>query len=208
MPGIVNDGNPRWEQFRAWIMPSYDAVSLFLIAVTFILLFVLPTGFREDFLRITFWKTPFSYSFALVCAGGLWFCLFHAFSWRKKADWEKTLMALFAMGTNAAVGIRCGFDLLQGQIGLSAVFPVVNILAGLLLIYELGLFGEDAISENNVQPVDLAIGLIPLLLVFAYCQVFLRLNWPMTFSVCIAYSSFAHHLLHGLLKRFWNVFGD
>lgn len=192
-------------------MPCYDETTLFLVAATCILLLVMPTGLRTDLLGVVRSagetdKAPFFVlMWAAVFAGGIVLCTYHAFARREKTVLEKNIMAGFAMASNGAAGVLCGMEMLRESAGAAVIFPVVNILAGVLLIYEMTFVSDKTICDGNASLSDLAAGSVALGMVFYYCQVHERLIWPMTFSICVAYCTLVHRMFVWAVGAGWKV---
>jgi hypothetical protein len=124
---------------------------------------------------------------------GLGFSVFHAFSRRAKGEIAKLSMAVFAMVTNVAAGAFLAVGRMNGSIQGGRWLAVINIVAAVLLVYQVGFFEDRVVSDEDATPRDLLVGLLALSVLFFLFDVVRHLPWPLTFSLCVAYSSFVHH---------------
>jgi len=190
--------------FLRWVKPSYDEVALLLMSVTSMALFVVDAGLRHQIAGL--FSAPerpgpgYFLMWAGVLLGGMALSVFHAFSSRPKTPTEKTWMGAFAMATNGIAGIACGMELFSGQWHWTAIFPLWNILSGVVLLYLMALAPEDAVTDENAALSDILFGLAVLSCLFAYCQYSAHLNWAITFSVCVAYSTSLNQPLRNILR--------
>jgi hypothetical protein len=139
------------------------------------------------------WRGGFLYViFAVHIIGGAVVSLYHAFGKGEKDLISKWLMAIFALFVNGVAGVFAGTEMLADYTGAMAMFPIVNIVTGSLLIYQVGLSPEDCITDEDATGWDLVIGLISLIIIYAYLELRFELSWAVEFSVCIAYASLFH----------------
>ena len=107
-------------------------------------------------------------------------------------------MAGLAMGANGTAGIACGMELMPQGWTLAAVIPAWNIAASVLLLYQMGtVSSEQVISDEDATLHQVAVATGWLLALFVICEWYLKLTWPMTFSVSTAYASFSGRLFRG-----------
>ena len=193
-------------RLRRWLMPSYAEPALFLTAVTCLLLLASDASLRQQLGGLF---TAGRYSdegvgellmWAGVVGGGLALSLFHAFSSRPKSGMEKTLMAAFAMAVNGIAGVRCGVEVLGSAHGWQAIFPIWNISSSLLLLYQIGLIEDDAVTDDNAMLMEIAVGTLVLAMLFAYCRFVAGFTWAMTLSVCVAYATSVDRILRQLSR--------
>ena len=186
-----------------WLKPSFDENTLFMMSATCLaLLFTddtlaaqIQTLFSDEdqpVLYFLIWGALIALGFALSL--GRVFV-----SWPKTAT-EKYLMGIFALAVNGIAGVLCGIELAENFQGWQVVFPVWNIICGLLLIYLLGLGPEDCVTDDAFDRKELAFSLPILTSLFIVCHEMMQLSWAMTFSICIAYSTSVDHIFHGLMR--------
>jgi hypothetical protein len=183
-----------YREKAGWLIPTYDELSLFLMAITFILLCVGNSQSRGwirhffsqvDDLRI--------YILVLLFLAGLGLSLYHVFTRREKTILEKRLMMLFAVLTNAGAGIISGWYVLKNSDvnDWQLVFPIWNVINGalLLLMLRFKIVDEECISDRDATPVQIFLGLTAVLVIFALCNYVFKLYWAITFSICIVYTT-------------------
>jgi len=165
-----------------FLVPTYDKLSLFLMAVTLILLY-LANGQTES----TTYRTIFSLVLIFLVV------LFSQLSTsRKTSDFKKKVMLFFAVLTNAITGIIAGIYLLSTSVfRWLLVFPIWNIINGVLmfLMVSLRVIDEECISDRKATVVDIILGLAAVLVIFIVCNYVFKLYWAITFSICIVYTT-------------------
>lgn len=177
-----------------WLIPTYDELSLFLMAVTFILLCTgnnqIRISIRRFFSQVDDLRVFLP---VLLFLAGMGLSLYHVFTRREKTIFEKRLMMLFAVLTNAGTGIIAGWFVLKSNDAHNwqLVFPIWNIINGvlLLLMLRLKIIDEDCISNRDAAPTQIILGLIAVLIIFVLCNYVLKLYWAITFSICIVYTT-------------------
>lgn len=100
----------------AWFRPLYDELTIYVISLTCVLLTISHPEFFEGYCRAwnsvhgkeTGWLLAIS-ALALAC---IILSLYHVVVKREKENWEKTIMASFAMAANGVAGIVGGKELL------------------------------------------------------------------------------------------------
>ncbi len=179
--------------FLRWVKPSYDEVSLLLMSATSVALLVVDSGLRHQIAGL--FAEPgkpgpgYFLMWAAVIVGGLGLSVFHAFSSRPKTPLEKTWMGAFAMATNGIAGVACGMELFDEQWHGWSLFPLWNIISGVVLLYLMALAPQDAVIDDNAAMPEIVLGITVLSCIFAYCQYSAHMSWALTFSVCVAYST-------------------
>lgn len=185
------------------LFPRYNELALFLMSISFILVF-----FAYDKLQITlekFFVDHFDLRWCLllvILALGILFSLYHVFTERRKEDFEKYIMLVFAVFVNAFSGIAAGihiltraFDALQEDASviqlapaiILMLFPLWNITNGvwLLIMLRLHIIDEQNITDENATLFQVLFGSMILLLVFFFCHTIFELHWTLTFSICV-----------------------
>ncbi len=180
---------------RTWVLPSFDETALFLMAVTCLWLLALSPPLRlgiENAVRdneLTGWL----YVILGWASVGLAFALYHAFVRRPKSFISKTSMAVFALVTNVVAGLLMGLGRFTGEIPGSRTLAMINIGSAVLLTYQIALNDQAVISDGDATFADLALGLAVLAPLFYYFSVYKHTPWPLTFSLCVSYSTLIHH---------------
>jgi len=184
--------NPKQRgRFESLLLPQFDEGSLFTMSYLCILLFAVnssPTEwnlndlrFNEDSLKGILILIPF--------LSGMFLCIYHAFSDRRKTNLEKKLMMIFAAFINGFAGIWAGTYLLVHEIySWYGIFPIWNIITGYILLASIRTtdIEEDIISDENIGLGQLLITTLFTTVLFVMCFHVWNINWAATFSICIA----------------------
>jgi hypothetical protein len=177
-----------------FLVPTYDKLSLFLMAVTWILIYVVNNQLNETiqtFLITQHWSLTI-YVLTMPAAF-LIIGIYQIFIKREKTDFEKTMLLWFAIVTNfltgtiAAVYIIKNTEVYNWQI----IFPVWNIVNAvvLYLMMDFDLIDENCIVERQVTPVQIVLGLAATVVIVLICNYVFKLHWAITFSICIVYTT-------------------
>lgn len=184
--------DPRNPISRLFI-PRYNEIALFLMSLAFVLIFCtdaeLRAGSHDLFFEEKF--DPRIYiAFGLFVAG-IVFSLYHVFTTRQKSDWEKMAMLFFAVIVNVVSGIAAGMHMLKDSHGFLMLFPVWNIINGvlLLLMYKFHIVDESSIVDDNAAPFQVVLGSIVIVTALVVCRFFFEMYWATTFSICVSYAT-------------------
>jgi hypothetical protein len=192
------------ERKHRFFIPYYDETTLFVMGVTFILLFLSSKTMRADLHKLIVHDFDVRIIICLLFfVVGMVFSILHAFSKREKNIGEKAAMLLFAVFVSAGTGIYAGRHMLETSVGWLIIFPIWNIINGvlLLLMLRMKVIGIDCISDSNAAGGQISLGLIAAIIIFICCQYFFKLHWAITYSICIAYTT-------SLDKAVQSVFGQ
>jgi DNA-directed RNA polymerase subunit RPC12/RpoP len=191
-PDSPDDMTDIFEEKLGFLIPNYDELSLFLMAVVFVVLYFASSKLQTDvtafLMRLDMWRRVI---YVALFSLGMSLCLYHVFTSRKKTYAEKGIMLLFAITVNAATGFIAGFYMLKECPGWLLVFPVWNILnsALIILMQYVNLFDESHISDRDATIPQVIIGLIAILIIFFLCNNTFKLHWAITYSICIIYTT-------------------
>jgi hypothetical protein len=189
---IPDDITEVYEENPGFLIPTYDELSLFLMAVTFIILYFTNGKIRTDItwflMGLDIWRR---YIYVGLFLASILLCLYHVFTSRKKTDFEKGIMLLLAVTVNAATGIVAGIYMIKESPGWLLLFPIWNIINGALLILMLrcNIIDEQCIADRDATAIQIILGLIAVLVIFAFCNYVFKLHWAITFSICIIYAT-------------------
>jgi hypothetical protein len=177
-----------------WFIPTYDELSLFLMAATLILLYAMNAPMREQiYYSMTKVHDVRVYAIAVFFLCGLCLSIYHIFTTREKTDFEKKVMLFFAVLTNAGTGILSGWYVIKTSIvhDWLLVFPIWNIVNSVLMLLMLRteIINEQGISDRNATMAQVAIGLASVFIMFIFCNFVFHLYWAITFSICIVYTT-------------------
>jgi hypothetical protein len=192
--GSPDDIAELYREKAGWLIPTYDELSLFLMAVTLILLYVANIPMRE---QIHKWMARhhdiWVYIVAAAFLCGLGLSIYHVFTTRNKTDLEKWGMLIFAVLTNAGTGIIAGTYIIRNidTTNWPIIFPIWNIVNSVLLLLMLRfrIIDEECISDRDANATEVIIGLVAVLIIFVFCNYVFKLHWAITFSICIIYTT-------------------
>ena len=181
-----------YEEKLGFFIPTYDELSLFLMAIMLITLYLTNSVMRDETIgfamRLDAWRLGIYLALFLVA---MFLCLFHVFTPRKKTDAEKGIMLLFAVTMNAASGIVAGLYLWEHSRGWLLIFPVWNIINSALLVLMVwfNIIDERCIADRDATAKQVILGLIAVFVIFIFCNYIFKLHWAITFSICIIYTT-------------------
>jgi len=181
-----------YKESSGFLIPTYDELSMFLIAVTLILLPAFNGHTREQLWRFIMHIDDLRiYLVIVILFAGLCLCLYHPFTTREKSVPEKWLMLVLAVLANAGIGIAAGAYMLKRTVGWLIIFPLWNIMNGLLLLLMLRfkIIDESCIADRDATPFQIAFGFIAVVIIFIICNFIYQLYWAITFSICIVYTT-------------------
>jgi DNA-directed RNA polymerase subunit RPC12/RpoP len=183
-----------YREKTGWFIPTYDELSLFLMAATFILLGATNATMREQIQKLMMKSNDVRiYFLAVIFLCGMGLSIYHIFTTREKNNYEKMAMLFFAVAANAATGIISGWYVIKSSDvhNWQLVFPIWNIVNGalLLLMLRLRIIDESCISDRDATLVQIILGLVAVLIIFVFCNYVFKLHWAITFSICIIYTT-------------------
>ena len=185
---------------------QYNEVTAFLTALSCLLISLTRPEFREFFVSFFLGDSTDKYSnsfliIAILAFIGFVMSIYHIFSTRLKNFVDITAMGIFIMLTNGLVGILAGIEILPKQISLLSIFPIWNILTGILLLYQMSTVNFH-ISDENSHYAEIIICSIALVIIFVYSEINLHLSWVMALSSTLFYSSLINQIISTLLNYF------
>ncbi|MCJ7730365.1 MAG: hypothetical protein MUO27_10885, partial [Sedimentisphaerales bacterium] len=149
-----------WGEKPGWLIPTYDELSLFLMAATLILLYATNAPMREQIYKLmTKVHDGRVFVIAVLFLCGLCLSIYHIFTTREKTDSEKNLMLLFAVLANAGTGIVSAWYVIKSSAVHNwwLVFPIWNIVNSvlLLLMLRIRIINEKCISDRDATLVQI-----------------------------------------------------
>jgi DNA-directed RNA polymerase subunit RPC12/RpoP len=194
-----------------FLIPTYDKLSLFLTAMTMLLLLLtnhhwIHPAKEKDWID-SFVSRNIDYRI-ILCFAPIIFISVVGFLWQVATS-PKTALLLFAVLTNAAVGFISGrYVIKNGDAhNWQLIFPVWNIINSALLIVMLRfkIINEECISDRKATSVQIILGMVAVFVIFALCNYVFKLYWAITFSICIIYTTSFDRALQNILPGFYNV---
>jgi DNA-directed RNA polymerase subunit RPC12/RpoP len=180
-----------------FLIPTYDMLSLLLMALTFILLFITNSQmrvFEPDANKVIPQTESLIYSaklFMLIAIVPTFF-MFRICS-QTDADLKKQIMLFFAVMINAYSGIIAGIHVISNIADSNwlLIFPIWNIVNSLLMLsmFYMEVIDEECISDRKITLFRFCLGLIAILGIFFVCNYIFKLYWAITYSICIIYTT-------------------
>ena len=188
------------------IGPTYDKLSLFLMAFTLIILFITNTAMQGQVYKVTmlffnhiadfdianwslFYNDNNLFDLFFVVAsfafflGGFGLSIYNIYAKREKTKIEREMMLGFASITNYCTAIAVGFYMFKNTTGWLIIFPIWNLINAGLMMY------NASISDREASDPQLIIGILSVLLISTVCNFVFQLYWPITFSICLVYTT-------------------
>jgi DNA-directed RNA polymerase subunit RPC12/RpoP len=178
-----------------FLVPAYDKLSLFLMAVTWILLYAVNSHLRGPihayFIEAHNWKVTvmvLSIPVTILIMG-----IYQVFTKREKSDEERAIMLYFAIATNVFTGIIAAVYIIKNTEVHSwqLIFPVWNIVNAVVLYLMLvaNCIDENCIIDRQPTPAQIILGLVATIIIVLVCNYVFKLHWAITFSICIIYTT-------------------
>jgi hypothetical protein len=191
-----------------WLVPTYDKLSLFLMAVTWILLFIMNNKLNktiQNFLLARNW--PLTIYVLTMPAIFLVIGVYQIFIKREKSDFEKTMMLWFAIVTNVLTGIFAAVYIIENADvrNWQIIFPMWNLANAVILYLMLvaDVIDENCIIDREAKPVQVVFGIVATVTIILFCNYVLKLHWAITFSICIVYTTSFDRALQNILPGFY-----
>ncbi len=190
-----------------FFIPTYDFMSLLLPAMTWILLYITNSQMREwmrngiiklssisEILLIVFFPLLLLLAaFLFIFVAVIPFQALLAAEIGETIDFKKKIMMFFAVLVNAGSGILIGIYVLRSSIKPAwlIIFPIWNIINCVLLLLMMlfKIIDEECMSPREVTPFRVTFGLLSLLIILSFSNYVFKLDWAITLSICIVYTT-------------------
>lgn len=191
--------------YRKVFEPTFDELTLFVLAYTCILLIgantynLIKSGEIHQNMNGLVAFLPVT-----IIVVGIALSLHHAFSKRKKERLEKQIMFLFASFVSGFAGIWGGTYLLSNSEKWSwiLVFPVLNIVSSYLILGSKNrVLDERCIDDRNVTITEVAVSAAIVTVAFLITAKYLHYHWAATLSICVAYGTNLNRVIINILLR-------
>jgi hypothetical protein len=184
------------------LIPKYSEISLYLTALTFVLLFLTNRDIGDilfDFCFDDLGGVVFFFVFFMGLVSSFYFAVSDVVT----PKFIKSSMLLFVISTNLGVAVYGGLYILENLEGFLIVFPVLNMINAflMLLLLRMQVINEESISNENARPREILVGSVSLVILFVFSQYLLRNFWAVTFSLCLTYSSMINDFVTRLFFR-------
>jgi hypothetical protein len=197
---IYEDSDESIELFRerlGFLIPTYDSLSVFLMAITWILFLATNPKIQQQTLSLmSYFPTKYP-GWNMLAAGIVFFaviglCFYMVLSHREKTDNEKVIMAFFAVITTIIIAYTSGTYLKKTHkiVDWQIIFPIWNLFNARMLLTMLtrGVINEECISDRQATPLQVFLGLTAVVAIFLFCNYNFKLYWAITFSICTVYT--------------------
>jgi DNA-directed RNA polymerase subunit RPC12/RpoP len=181
-----------------FLVPTYDSLSVFLMAITWILV-LLTNPKTQDRLINLMSHFPTQYPVlnmliaCLVFFAFVGLCFYMVLSGRDKTDIEKRLMAFFAAATTFIIAYAYWIylDKSHQSIDWRIIFPLWAMINARILLQMLftGVINEECVSDRQATPLQVFLGLAAVIVIFLFCNYKFKLHWAITFSICTIYTT-------------------
>jgi hypothetical protein len=186
-----------YKESFGFLIPTYDKLSIFLMAVTWILLYAVNNHLRgkinafiAEAHEYPGWRATL---IILIFAAVLIIVMFLLFTRREKAEFGRPIMLWFAIATNVFTGIVASVYVLKNTDvrNWQLVFPIWNIINACLLylMLVLNLIDEECIIDRKATLLKIVFGLASVIIIVLICDYAFKLHWAITFSICIVYTT-------------------
>jgi len=178
--------------YKIGLIPTFTEVALFLMSLTFLLLFFSNNLFAEEILN--FLLDDFDLEMigvVLFFIIGLGMSVYHSFSNKKVTRASKNFMLFFAVMINFMIGLAAGLYVLKVAKGFLVILPIINIINAFLLLtlMRVGKITTMSISDRQAKLREIIVGLIMVIIIFVLSQYFFHNYWATTFSLCVVYAT-------------------
>ncbi len=207
-PVGFNKHVPLWVRFLERFVPKHNELSVYLIALTFVLLWWKDSTVRNYINQKTFYDL-FVYEgseidlillvgMSCLIWGAVVYSLLNIFFKRRLTGIELVLMLCFAIITSTIFSIYASFYLIMdGLFGrvvchwILLVMPVSNLATSLLSVYFVGSSiacesFDELYSEDLTTFKAFLLHTVFTVITFFVCHDFLREHWAVTFCTCLA----------------------
>ena len=196
--------NEFWNTFSEQLKPRFHEITLYLIALAFCwLLYFHPELRFGYYMFFTGFKSmsPFFIALGLIVTGGLLLSLIHVFIKRKKFALEKAIMGWSILGLSGVTSFFVGTEMLTSKSSIIVTLVVWNILMSVLLLLQMGM-QKYYVSDENASFIEVFITTVMLFVILFSADMYLRISWATTLSICIFYSTFIVFITTWIINYF------
>lgn len=181
-----------WNSLSQQLKPRFHEISTYLIALSFCWLFIFHPELRHGFyMFFTGFESmsPFFIALGLIVTAGLLLSLIHVFIKRKKLALEKAIMGWSILGIGGVTSFLAGVEMLPSRSSFMMILVTWNVLMSILMLLQMGMQKYD-VSDDDASIIEVIVTTAILMAILLLSDLYFRLSWAMTLSICIFYSTF------------------
>jgi len=194
------------QKIRNWMRPQYNELMTYQSAIICILLSIAYPDLRIFYKRILSDVAeplaPIIFAMSFITIVGIGLSIWHIFIQRGKTLTENYFMSAFVLFVNGMAGIAAGSEMFSAKWSILTIFPLWNILLGIILLYQVAL-EDNVVTNENATFSEVIIVTVFLLIVFGIGFYLLGFTWAMTFSICVVYASSSSFIVPWVINNFY-----
>ncbi len=181
------------------LLPHCDGLTLFAVSLGVLLLVWTDSTMRQElptiFQALGWYGAPLLLLFLLF---GMACSLVSVFLRRKRPEFVKWAMLVFAMYITAGTGIYAGWLMLGRSPVWLVIFPAWNTLNGLtlLVLFRAHAVDTECILDEEATFGQIVVAAMAVFVLVTTCRYLFGLHWATAASVTVAYTMNLHHVLH------------
>jgi len=186
---LQEEDGPGVKLFEKYFIPRYDELTLYLHGISFIILICMSDGFRDFLLNLATHNPKIILTMMFITAG-TFVSIYNAFVYRKKSDFEKNLMLIFAIFSNALIvfyTLEVWNDRNIDALNIYNLPVIINMAYTIFLVLLLRFDGItiSSISDDDVPVYQVIAATIPVIIAFIYFEYIVKETWNITYSWCV-----------------------
>ncbi len=183
------------------VIPRYTEIRLFLMSLTFLLVFATNSTIRNKYL--TDIVNEDAGLVLLVIFLGIWLSIYNAFSPKKITEFSKIFLLIYAIVINVIISAEAYNYISKNEHGLYIIFPILNVVNAFVLcmLFKRNIMTTNSIIEKQTKYSEIIVGSILVSAIFFVSQYILGNYWAVTFSICLAYASNLNELISDIFSK-------
>ncbi|HOX21773.1 MAG TPA: hypothetical protein PKZ02_02255 [Candidatus Paceibacterota bacterium] len=194
------------DRLRDFFVPDFSRAYLYLLSLT-LLVFLL---FNDNFTIVFGFLAMYWPLLIIIEICGI-LAIYSAFTDRPMGNTLKGMMLSYVIFFNIVIAVASFFSVFSfadffqdslpaSRLNLSLIFPAVNVLDAFLLffLFKGNVLTEKSIKDDKIGIVDLIAGSVAIALIYIVGIQYLKLGWPIVFSMCVFYSGHISKTFSGL----------
>lgn len=206
MKKLISSRNLKKHILGFKVIPTYTEDSLFLMSLSFVALLLIEKSLLLEIIDFTFGDFR-TIIMMLIIATGIILSFYHAFSEKKKTESHKFAMIYFAVFVNAGAGIAASSHLLKTANILWGIFPILNFVNAMLLLFlfRIGKINEKSISDEQSKLWEITLGSIMVLIIIFISHYIYKNYWALTFSIAVSYATSLNESIKNLFFQKYKI---